>query len=868
MRDSAPKTIYRTDYQPPAFAISNVDMHVDIYDGYTLVATTLSLTRQGPAAADLILDGEALEIEAIAIDGVGLGEASYRYADNQLSISDVPDKFELTTQVRIYPEKNTSLEGLYRSGVMYCTQCEAQGFRKITFFPDRPDVLATYRVTVEADQAQCPVLLGNGNLVGQERLAEGRHRAVWEDPWPKPCYLFALVAGDLACVEDHFVTGSGRRVDLRIYVEAKDVNYCGHGMESLKQSMRWDESVYGLEYDLDLFNIVAVDDFNFGAMENKSLNIFNTSCVLAAPNITTDASYQRIEAIVAHEYFHNYSGNRVTCRDWFQLSLKEGLTVFREAEFVSDMNSRGVKRVEDAAFLRTYQFAEDAGPMAHPVRPDSFIEISNFYTSTVYEKGAEVVRMLHTLLGHENFMEGASHYFKHYDGQAATCDDFVQSMEVVSGRQLDQFRRWYEQAGTPELSVETVYDAGAQRCSLVVRQCNPPRPGEGDKPPLHIPLAIGLLVDGQPVELGEGGTTCLLEVTEAEQRFDFENIPAAPVASLLRGFSAPVRLISDDSELTLQTLIAGDDDDFVRWDAMQRYAGRVLASIGNGQSPKSGFFGAFERALCADTDPAMKALLLSLPSEAYLADSKQGNRVVDVFEIHNTREQLRVALAERFSAQWESLYEDMVVDEAYAANGDQIGRRALRHLALTYLSSLEGIEERLALPLFSEADNLTDRLAGLRVLVDGNSDALRERALTQFFDDWQSEALAVNQWFRVQAARPMNDVVETVQRLQNHPAFDWRNPNKVRALIGTFANANPIGFHRRDGAGYQLVADAVIRLERDNGQLAAGLCSSLSRYQRYAHGVEQMRGELERIIGVDGLARDVDEIVDRALQEA
>ena len=459
MRDGAPRTIFRRDYQAPAFHVSSVSLFVDIRPGETVVEAELQMTRVGNGTAPLILNGEELSLQSISINGTEITDEHYVYDGKTLTIADVPSQFVLSSRVGICPESNTSLEGLYRSRTIYCTQCEAEGFRKITFYPDRPDVLAVFEVTIEADKESCPILLSNGNLIAVRELPNGRHQATWHDPWPKSAHLFALVAGDLVCVEGEFVTGSGRKVDLRIYVEAKDADYCAHAMTSLQRSMAWDEQVYGLEYDLDLFNIVAVDDFNMGAMENKSLNIFNTSCVLAAPNITTDAGYQRIEGIVAHEYFHNYSGNRVTCRDWFQLTLKEGFTVFRDAEFSADMNSRGVKRVEDVAFLRTNQFAEDAGPMAHPIRPDSFIEISNFYTLTVYEKGSEVIRMMHTLLGHDAFIAGARHYFKTFDGRAVTCDDFVDSMQHVSGRDLSQFRRWYQQPGTPELAIKSTYDA-------------------------------------------------------------------------------------------------------------------------------------------------------------------------------------------------------------------------------------------------------------------------------------------------------------------------------------------------------------------------------------------------------------------------
>ena len=861
-REGSPSVIYRKDYQAPNVQVPAVALTIAIFSGYTRVTSQLQLQRTDSSVSDIILDGEGLQLESIAIDGVALAPDTYDYDGSQLTLRQVPGSCTLRTTVTIHPEDNTSLEGLYKSRTMYCTQCEAEGFRKITFFPDRPDVLSVFTVTLEADASSCPVLLSNGNLQSSGTLDGGRHQAVWHDPWPKPSYLFALVAGDLARVDDRFVTASGREVALRIYVEPKDLAYCDHAMTSLKHSMRWDETVYGLEYDLDLFNIVAVDDFNMGAMENKSLNIFNTSCVLAAPDITTDAGYQRVEAIVAHEYFHNYSGNRVTCRDWFQLSLKEGFTVFRDAEFSADMNSRGVKRVEDVGFLRTHQFAEDAGPMAHPVRPDSFIEISNFYTLTVYEKGAEVVRMLHTLLGHDDFIAGAQLYFQRHDGQAVTCDDFVTAMADASSRDLNQFRHWYAQSGTPKLTVEDHYDPAHGRYTLTVCQRN------GDySEPLHIPLAVGLLENGKPKTFDNGSSTVLLEVTEAQQSFEFEHLSSRPVPSLLRGFSAPVRLKTQESTSTLQALIAGDDDDFVRWDAFQRYATQVLTQVAAGDTLDEGFFIAFDSVLANVQDPAVCAQLLTLPSEDYLADLAVASGGVDVFAIRSAREQLKLAIAQRFEARWRALFADLASTEPYQASGPQIGARALRHLALDYLAHLPDAAVVAATALFTSADNLTDRLAALRVLVHYGHTEARQSALATFFNDWQHEALVVNQWFSVQAGRPSEAAYDEVTALMAHPSFDWRNPNKVRALLGAFSAGNPTGFHRLDGAGYRLLADAVIRLQASNPQIAARLCSPLTRYRRYQHGVELMRLELERIAQVDGLSRDVYEVVDRSLSQ-
>ena len=867
MRDGAPKTIYRKDYQVPVFSVTEVAMRVQVFDGYSLVDTELSLVRTGQPGAALTLDGEQLALEHIAIDGVELSAEEFIYDGHVLTIPELADSVKLETRVKIHPEDNTSLEGLYRSRTIYCTQCEAEGFRKITFYPDRPDVLAIFTVTLEADAATCPVLLSNGNLVSEEPLPEGRHRAIWHDPWPKPCYLFAMVAGDLECYEDSFVTASGRAVALKIYVEAKDINYCGHAMDSLKRSMRWDEEIYGLEYDLDLFNIVAVDDFNMGAMENKGLNIFNTSCVLASPDITTDMGYQRVEAIVAHEYFHNYSGNRVTCRDWFQLSLKEGFTVFRDSEFSGDMNSRGVKRVEDVQFLRTHQFAEDSGPMSHPVRPDSFIEISNFYTLTVYEKGAEVVRMLHTLLGHQTFIAGAKYYFERYDGQAVTCDDFVVAMETASGRDLQQFRRWYEQAGTPTLSISGTYDVDAQRYTLHVSQSNVGAADQTPKPPLHIPLALGLLCDGEPVTLASGTSTELLEITDLEQSFVFEGIGSEPVPSLLRDFSAPVRLEMQQSERDLQVLIANDDNDFVRWDAFQRYATQVIDTVAAGGAIADGFISAYQQALVSDIEPAVKAQLLSLPTEDYLADIAANRGLVDVFVIRDAREAVKRLLATHFEQEWRTLYTSMQSNGEYRATGEQIGRRALRHIALDYLGCTEKGSAEEAHELLASADNLTDRLACLRQLLYRGGTDSAAGALASFYEVWQHEALIVNQWFSLQAMWSDEGTVDHVLQLQQHEAFDWRNPNKIRALIGAFANGNPVGFHRKDGAGYTLLADAIITLQSVNPQIAARLCTPLTRYKRYAHGSGLMKAELQRIADVPDLSRDVFEVVERSLSD-
>ena len=866
MRDAAPKTIHRQDYQEPDFHISHVDLAFEISDGKTRVTSSLRIDRRGQHNRPLVLDGEQLELEAITIDGSDLDSEACAYSSGKLTVKEVPNSFVFGAVVTIQPEQNTSLEGLYRSRTMYCTQCEAEGYRKITFGLDRPDVLSIYTVRLVADKATCPVLLSNGNEVSRADLDDGRHQVVWHDPHPKPSYLFALVAGDLELVSDSFTTRSGKHVDLRIWVEAKDTEYCDHAMASLKASMRWDEQRYNLEYDLDLFNIVAVDDFNMGAMENKSLNIFNTSCVLAHPDITTDMGYQRVESVVAHEYFHNYSGNRVTCRDWFQLSLKEGFTVFRDAEFSADMNSRGVKRIEDVAFLRTHQFAEDSGPMAHPVRPDSFIEISNFYTMTVYEKGAEVVRMLNTLLGDDAFYAGAELYFNRFDGMAVTCDDFVDAMQEASGKDLTQFRRWYEQAGTPVVTVKKAFDKATGKLELTFLQANPPTPGQDDKPPLHIPLRLALIDAGHHCDLGNGERSRVIELTQSRQTMSFGGFDNEPVVSALRGFSAPVRLNMEQSRADLITLIASDDDPFVSWDASQRLAYAAIDSASH--SLESDYIAALEQVLASDREDAMKAQLLSLPTEASLADRAAQAGLVNVHAIHAAKSTVSAGLGSALATSLEAIVNaSRDVKEAYAPTAHQIGRRSLVHTALTLLVQSDPKWLAIAREMYYAATNLSDRLCAARLVVHHGDEVHRADVLQHFFDRWQSENLVVNQWFVMQATRPSVTCGSDVDALKTHSAFDWRNPNKVRSLISAFAGANPVAFHAPDGSGYQILGDAVKRLQSDNPQIAARMLAPLTRWRRYEHGQDAMRRELEAVAALDDLSQDVFEVVNRALRD-
>ncbi len=883
MREANPGTIFLKDYSAPAFLINRTELHFELGEEETLVHARLHLLRspEHPGDVPLELQGQELELLSVGIDFEDLPPEQYRVDESSLVIDKVPEQCVLRMTTRIRPQDNTSLEGLYKSSGMFCTQCEAEGFRKITYYLDRPDVMAVFTVTISADPARYPVLLSNGNLMEDKILSDGRRQVLWHDPFPKPSYLFALVAGDLEHVEDSFTTASGREVSLKLYVEAKDLPKCGHAMDSLKRSMAWDEEVYGRMYDLDVFNIVAVDDFNMGAMENKSLNVFNTSCVLCHPDTTTDAGYQRVEGIVAHEYFHNWSGNRVTCRDWFQLSLKEGFTVFRDAEFSADMGSRTVKRVEDVTLLRTAQFAEDAGPMAHPVRPESYIEINNFYTLTVYEKGAEVVRMIHTLLGAEWFRAGSDLYFRRHDGQAVTCEDFVKAMEDASGADLGQFRRWYSQAGTPVLRVFDEYDEEARTYTLHVSQSCPPTPGQASKQPFVIPLAMGLLGDAgnlrlqlageEPDPETEDNTHLVLVVDKEEQSFVFEGVPEHPVPSLLRGFSAPVKLDYPYSRGQLCELMSRDDDGFVRWDSAQSLARRIIEEVqgqlARGDEPQvDPLLAQACGALLGDTslEPAMLAEMLTLPSENYLAEqAKEGE--ADVELISRARTAVKAALGEACRALFLQRYEALAAQGPYDVSGEQIGNRALRNLCLDYLACANSDYLGLARDQFGAADNITDRLAALRALVFYGGEKDWSKPLQRFYEDWKDETLAINQWFTVQALMPGDGAVERVRELMGHADFDLRNPNKVRALVGAFAGQNPLQFHRADGAGYRLLGEVVEQLNDSNPQMAARLLAPLTRWRRYRGRAELMRAELERLAALPQLSPDVYELVSKSL---
>jgi len=873
-----PRTTHRLDYRPPAFLVDSADLQFDLDLAATVVRACLVL-RRNPASEDrhapLRLDGQALTLLGIKVDGVPLPETHYTLGeDGALTIPNPSDILMLETEVRISPEKNSEFSGLYTSGGNFYTQCEAEGFRRITFFPDRPDVMARFTVTVAADKARYPVLLSNGNPAGAGEGEDGRHWAKWDDPHPKPSYLFALVAGDLIAVSDYFTTESGRDVVLNIWVRKGDEDRCAYAMDSLKRSMKWDEDVYGLEYDLDVFNIAAVSDFNMGAMENKGLNVFNTKYVLAKPETATDGDYQGVETVIAHEYFHNWTGNRVTCRDWFQLSLKEGLTVFRDQQFSGDQGSPAVKRIRDVRGLRAAQFPEDAGPMAHPVRPDSYIEIDNFYTPTVYQKGAEVVRLLHTRIGPEAFRRGMDLYVERHDNSAATIEDFRAAMQDASGVDLSAFAKWYEQAGTPEVTAAGEYDAAGRRYTLTLSQRTPPTPGQPEKTPLPIPVAMGLL-DGdgreQPTRLsGEneartGTRTLMLE--DAEASFVFEDVAAPPVPSLLRGFSAPVKLRGLPPE-HLRVLAAHDTDPFTRWDSGQQYAAAVMLEMvaAHRRGEPLGFDPALAEAVRAGlagagADPAFAAEALLLPSENFLADQTE---TADPEAIHLVRQHLRRRIGEECRDALRATHDRLADSGPYSPDGASIGRRALRNACLAYLAAAGEDGMALAQIQFDAARNMTDVLAALSLLTE--SEERGDAALAAFHARWRGDDLVVDKWFAIQAMSPRAGTAAKVRALQGHPDFSLRNPNRARSLIAAFASVNPMRFHDASGEGYRLLADAVLALDPINASTAARLVSPLGLWRRQAPALAAlMRMELERVLAAPSLSKGTFEKASKGL---
>lgn len=883
MRTDTPQTIYRKDYTAPSYLVDTVELGFDLDPARTVVANRMTV-RRNPASAqrEIELYGEDIELVTLRLNGRTLGEGDYVVEGTLLRIPNAPEEATLEIETICIPESNTTLSGLYTSNGSFYTQCEAEGFRRITYFPDRPDVMARFTVMLRADKDKYPVLLSNGNLIEEGDLDNGRHYALWEDPFKKPSYLFALVAARLVCQEEDFELADGRTALLQVWVEEGNLDKTDYAMQSLKHSIRWDEERWNLELDLDRFMIVAVGDFNMGAMENKGLNIFNTKFVLANPRVATDIDFQGIEAVVGHEYFHNWTGNRVTCRDWFQLSLKEGLTVFRDQEFSADMigtnTGRAVTRIDQVRTLRQAQFPEDAGPMAHPVRPDSFVEINNFYTVTVYEKGAEVVRMYQTLLGRDGFRKGMDLYFQRHDEQAVTCDDFRLAMADANGRDLTQFERWYSQAGTPVVQAETRWDEQAQTYTLRLIQSCPPTPGQAEKLPFHIPVAVGLLGrDGRDLLLTvdgkDQGTTAVLELTESDQTFVFTGVTEQPTPSILRDFSAPVILKHGYSDAELVHLFSHDSDPVNRWEAGQRLAMSRLLKL-TGQVAGAGnvvdrldlddvFIEAMRKILADGTlDPAFREQALLLPTESMIADQMD---VVDPLAIHLARQFVRADIGARLRTELLAQYDANQTPGEYSPDAASIGKRALKNLALAYLNAApDDASLALAQKQFDGATNMTDRVAALSALVHARAPAAAD-ALQRFYDEFQGEALVVDKWFAMQAAAPTTDV-DRVRDLMTHKAFTLRNPNRARSLVSTFCAGNPVGFHAPDGSGYAFWAEQVIALDALNPQVASRLARAMDRWRRYTPDLQaHMKRALQQVAGQAKLSNDVREVVSKAL---
>lgn len=863
MRTDTPQTIYLKDYKPSPYKVRHVDLNFDIHEGYTVVTAKTEFHAEPHTRDDLFLYGEDLELLEIAIDGAPV--SGHAIDAKGLTIP-CPHKesFTLLIKTRIQPERNTRLEGLYQSGDTYCTQCEAEGFRRITYYLDRPDIMGTFTTRIEAEKKYYPVLLSNGNRMDHGDAGHGRHFATWHDPFPKPCYLFALVAGNLTHVQDTYTTSSGREVELYIYVRSGDEGQCGHAMESLKKSMKWDEDVYGLEYDLDLFNVVAVSDFNMGAMENKSLNIFNTALVFAQQETATDKDFIQVESVIAHEYFHNWSGNRVTCRDWFQLSLKEGLTVFRDQEFSSDLNSRPVQRIDDVAHLRRFQFPEDAGPLAHPIRPDNYIEINNFYTMTVYEKGAEIIRMTRTLLGDKAYRKATDLYFSRHDGQAVTCEDWLKCMEEAGGVDLSQFRLWYSQAGTPDVEFSGAYDAAKKTYTANLSQKVPITPGQMVKKPMHIPVALGLVgPDGKDM------ASDLVHLTQESQSFTFENIPHKPVPSVLRNFSAPVNLKTELEDEELQFLMTHDSDGFNRWEAGQRYFLRTLSYLIQQDADVPPCFnktygGLLDTALKPDTDKALMSRALSIPDMSRIGQEQE---VVDPDAIYAARNKLLESIKREHKEKLQKLYAENRSGKAFLITPPAMGQRALQNTVLGLLTSSCGKNcAALAKAQYDDANNMTDRLAALARLADMDSSE-REAALHDFYERFKAYPLVIDKWFAVQACADRGGIMSDLERLYHHEDFTLKNPNRVRSLYAAFAMNNPVKFHAKDGAGYQFLKTAVVKLNTINPQIGARMLNPLREWRRYtADRQDNMRAALEDILKTPDLSPDIFEIAKKSVQ--
>ncbi|MGB0922177.1 MAG: aminopeptidase N [Alphaproteobacteria bacterium] len=868
--ETQPQAIKLSDYRPPNWLVDDVALTFDLEAEATIVHAVLSLHRNpaGIADAPIELFGEDIELLHLAQDAMDVEPSAYTIHNGVLTLPMAPEAATATLEIitRTNPKANTRLEGLYMSGGKYCTQCEAEGFRRITWYPDRPDVLATFTVTMRADKNAFPVLLSNGNKISARDLDDGRHEAVWHDPHPKPCYLFALVAGDLECLADDFITSSGREVALNIWVEHGNAPRAAYAMDALKRSMKWDEEVFGLEYDLDLFNIVAVSDFNMGAMENKSLNVFNAKYVLADPETATDQDYAFIESIVAHEYFHNWTGNRVTCRDWFQLSLKEGLTVFRDQQFSADERSAAVQRIEDVKTLRARQFPEDGGPLAHPVRPAEFIEINNFYTATVYEKGAEVIRMMHRLLGADNFRKGMDLYFQRHDGQAVTCDDFAAAMSDASGIDLADFKGWYAQAGTPEISMASHYDAATKQFVVEVAQQTKPTPGQAQKQPMVIPLGLGL-IGPQGNDLAVTPNPAGAVLRQECQSFVFEGVEVEPVLSANRGFAAPVHVKYEQGDAARIHQIAHDSDPFARWEAGQSYATEILVAdlAGRGQeSSRTGFIAAMGNVLAdQNIDNAFKAQMLTLPGESTLAEAVE---VIDVTAIHNVREALARELAQAHEAALSALYHGLSENVPFSPDAASAGRRALKNTALGLLSRLDD-HAALAVAQYGSATNMTDRMAALGVLNNRGGDD-RAAALKDFYQRFEADTNVIDKWFALQAMSHLPDTLDQVKGLLDHPAFSINNPNKVRSVIGVYAMSNPLRFHDAAGEGAAFLAEQLLVLDKINPQIAARLLSPLGRWRRFdAAQADHMKAALDKILARTDLSKDLFEVAQKARAE-
>ncbi|KOO03399.1 aminopeptidase N [Vibrio nereis] len=863
-----PQAKYRKDYQSPSHAITDLDLTFDLFDNETIV-TAVSQVQQLKDETTLKLDGENLKLVKVEVNGEVWNQ--YQEIEGALELHNLPAQFELTIVTEIDPEANTALEGLYKSGGAFCTQCEAEGFRRITYYMDRPDVLAKYTTKVIADKAEYPYLLSNGNRIAQGDLEGGRHFVQWQDPHPKPAYLFALVAGDFDVLRDNYVTQSGRNVELEIFVDKGNLDRAPHAMTSLINSMKWDEERFGLEYDLDIYMIVAVDFFNMGAMENKGLNVFNSKFVLANEKTATDTDYLGIEAVIGHEYFHNWTGNRVTCRDWFQLSLKEGLTVFRDQEFSSDLGSRAVNRINNVRIIRGPQFAEDASPMSHPIRPEKVIEMNNFYTLTVYEKGSEVIRMMHTLLGEDGFQKGMKLYFERHDGTAATCEDFVSAMEDASGVDLKQFRLWYSQSGTPTVKVTSEYNADNKTYALTISQSTEPTHEQADKQPLHIPFDVELYAaNGDVIELRRNGEKVhnVLDVTQATQTFVFENVGEQPVPSLLREFSAPVILEYDYSDEELVFLMVNARNEFARWDAGQmllaKYIRSNVTSVQNGgevELPEA-VVDAFRGVLLSDTlEPAFIAEMMALPSHNEVSG---WYKQVDVDAVATVLKAIKVQLANALSDELSALYHSLNQAE-YTVEHAAIGKRSLRNTALAFLAHTE-LGNELAEKQYANANNMTDTIAAMSA---ANSAQLpcREALMSDYSNKWKHDGLVMDKWFALQGTNPAENALEVIKQTMDHEAFSLKNPNRTRSLIGSFLNMNPVRFHSKSGEGYKFAGEILRELNTSNPQVASRLIDPLLKFRKFDEERQALiKAELEALKSMDNLAKDLFEKVTKALE--